>query len=143
MLFFHCAKLVSAPFLPLFVFDGPKRPKVKHGKRISRKKHWLVDGMKEIVEAFGFEWRMVCSPYLFVILCSADSLQAPGEAEAELAHLNKTGVIDAVLSDDVDSFLFGATTVIHRCVLADFSCKLSHTLLNPAQVPPSWATAST
>jgi holliday junction resolvase YEN1 len=60
-LFFRCAKLVSAPFLPLFIFDGPKRPKVKHGKQISGKKNWLVDSMKKIIEAFGFEWRMVQS----------------------------------------------------------------------------------
>jgi Holliday junction resolvase YEN1 len=60
-LFFRCAKLVSAPFLPLFIFDGPKRPKIKRGKKISGEKHWLVDSMKGIIEAFGFEWRMVCS----------------------------------------------------------------------------------
>ncbi|KAI9512138.1 hypothetical protein F5148DRAFT_1280054 [Russula earlei] len=96
-LFFRCARLMSAPFLPLFIFDGPKRPKVKRGKRISGEKHWLVDSMKGIVEAYGFEWRM-----------------APGEAEAELAHLNNTGVIDAILSDDVDNFLFGAKMVIRN-----------------------------
>ncbi len=28
-LFFRCARLMSVPFLPLFIFDGPKRPKVK------------------------------------------------------------------------------------------------------------------
>ena len=42
-------------------------------------------------------------------------IQAPGEAEAELAYLNQLGVIDGVLSDDVDNFLFGATTVIRKC----------------------------
>ncbi|KAI0289660.1 hypothetical protein BC826DRAFT_1098460 [Russula brevipes] len=96
-LFFRCARLTSAPFLPIFIFDGPKRPKFKRGKKISGEKHWLVDSMKGIIEAFGFEWRM-----------------APGEAEAELAHLNSTGVIDAILSDDVDNFLFGARMVIRN-----------------------------
>ncbi|KAH9057619.1 hypothetical protein EDB87DRAFT_1018962 [Lactarius vividus] len=96
-LFFRCAKLTSTPFLPLFIFDGPKRPKVKRGKRISGEKHWLVDSMKGMIEAFGFEWRM-----------------APGEAEAELAYLNSIGIIDAVLSDDVDNFLFGAKMVIRN-----------------------------
>src|SRR6266404_8610583 len=61
-LFFRCARLVSAPFLPIFIFDGPKRPKVKRGKRVSGEKHWLVDGMKGMIEAFGYEWRMVRSP---------------------------------------------------------------------------------
>lgn len=44
-------------------------------------------------------------------------VQAPGEAEAELAYLNRIGIIDAVLSDDVDNFLFGATMVIRKQVL--------------------------
>lgn len=42
------------------------------------------------------------------------SVQAPGEAEAELAFLSKTGVIDAVLSDDVDTFVFGGTMVVRK-----------------------------
>jgi Holliday junction resolvase YEN1 len=41
-------------------------------------------------------------------------IQAPGEAEAELAFLNRTGVIDAVLSDDVDTFVFGGMMVIRK-----------------------------
>jgi Holliday junction resolvase YEN1 len=40
--------------------------------------------------------------------------KAPGEAEAELALLNSTGVIDAILSDDVDNFLFGAKVVVRK-----------------------------
>lgn len=60
-LFFRCARLMSTPFLPLFVFDGPKRPKVKRGKRISGKDHWMVQGMQRMINAFGFEWRMVCT----------------------------------------------------------------------------------
>ncbi|KAF8901075.1 hypothetical protein CPB84DRAFT_1680152 [Gymnopilus junonius] len=96
-LFFRCATLMRTTFLPIFVFDGPKRPDVKRGKKINRSGHKLIPGMKQIVEAFGFEWRM-----------------APGEAEAELAYLNRIGVIDGILSDDVDNFLFGATTVIRN-----------------------------
>ncbi|KAF8341767.1 hypothetical protein F5887DRAFT_1218180 [Amanita rubescens] len=96
-LFFRCATLMRTTFLPLFVFDGPKRPDFKRGKKINKTSHKLIPGMKAIIEAFGFEWRM-----------------APAEAEAELAYLNSAGIIDAVLSDDVDNFLFGATTVIRN-----------------------------
>ncbi|KAA1475707.1 hypothetical protein DENSPDRAFT_842526 [Dentipellis sp. KUC8613] len=113
-LFFRCARLMSMPFLPLFVFDGPKRPNVKRGKRITGKDHWLVNGMKEIIEAFGFEWRM-----------------APGEAEAELAYLNSIGVIDAIISDDVDNFLFGARVVIRNPSIG-LSGNNSHSLKNSA-----------
>ncbi|PCH43040.1 hypothetical protein WOLCODRAFT_164194 [Wolfiporia cocos MD-104 SS10] len=96
-LFFRCTRLLSAPFLPLFVFDGPKRPAHKRGKRISGKDHWMVQGMQAIISAFGFEWRM-----------------APGEAEAELAYLNRIGAIDAVYTDDVDTFLFGAKMIVRN-----------------------------
>ena len=37
--------------------------------------------------------------------------QAPGEAEAELAMLSLRGDIDLIITDDVDSLLFGATRV--------------------------------
>jgi Holliday junction resolvase YEN1 len=62
-LFFRCATLMKAPFLPLFVFDGPKRPDFKRGKRINKSTNKLITGMKTIVEAFGFEWRTVRCPY--------------------------------------------------------------------------------
>ena len=35
-----------------------------------------------------------------------------------MAFLNRTGVIDAVLSDDVDTFVFGGTMVVRKCVLS-------------------------
>ncbi|TFK47260.1 hypothetical protein OE88DRAFT_832970 [Heliocybe sulcata] len=113
-LFFRCCRLMTTPFLPLFVFDGPKRPKVKRGKRVSGNAHWMTTGMKNIIEAFGFEWRT-----------------APGEAEAELAYLSRIGVIDAVLSDDVDNFLFGATMVI-RNPSATLSGNKAHPVKNSA-----------
>lgn len=41
-------------------------------------------------------------------------LQALGEAEAELAHLNHEGIIDAVLTDDGDALIFGAKVIIRK-----------------------------
>lgn len=38
--------------------------------------------------------------------------QAPGEAEAELAYLNRIGRIDAIMTEDSDVFAFGATCVL-------------------------------
>ncbi|KZT59548.1 hypothetical protein CALCODRAFT_466702 [Calocera cornea HHB12733] len=96
-LYFRCCRLLALPILPLFVFDGEQRPSQKRGKRIGKGEHWMVSGMRDIIDAFGFEW-----------------WTAPGEAEAELAYLNDIGVIDAILSDDVDNFLFGAKVVIRN-----------------------------
>ncbi|KIL64082.1 hypothetical protein M378DRAFT_186825 [Amanita muscaria Koide BX008] len=111
-LFFRCATLMKTTFLPLFVFDGPKRPDFKRGKKINKTGHKLIPGMKAIIEAFGFEWRM-----------------APAEAEAELAYLNRAGIIDGVLSDDVDNFLFGATTVV-RNISNNLSGNRANPILN-------------
>jgi 5'-3' exonuclease len=44
--------------------------------------------------------------------------QAPGEAEAELAQLSKLGKIDAVLTDDVDALVFGATKILRKSVIS-------------------------
>lgn len=94
-LFFRLELLLRHPILPLFIFDGPGRPAWKRGKRINTwAQNPLTDGLKAFIEAFGYEWRM-----------------APGEAEAELAYLNAAGIIDGVLTDDVDAFLFGAKAV--------------------------------
>ncbi len=42
------------------------------------------------------------------------SAQAAGEAEAELAQMNKLGIIDAVLTEDSDALVFGAQVVIRK-----------------------------
>ncbi|KAF8573513.1 PIN domain-like protein [Ramaria rubella] len=65
------------------------------GKIIKRNDHSLIKNFEKILDTFGFEYRT-----------------APGEAEAKLAHLNMSGVIDAVWLEDVDCFLFGATMVL-------------------------------
>ena len=68
-LLFRLVRLMNSPFLPLFVFDGPGRPSEKRGKKINRSKpHSLVDGMKRLIVAFGFEWRTVCHHFSTHIL---------------------------------------------------------------------------
>ena len=41
-------------------------------------------------------------------------LQSPGEAEAQCAYLDAQGMVDAIISDDSDVFLFGAKHVIRH-----------------------------
>lgn len=45
------------------------------------------------------------------------ALQAPGEAEAELSEMNARSIVNAVLTDDSDVFVFGATTIIRKYVV--------------------------
>ncbi|KAI0056173.1 PIN domain-like protein, partial [Artomyces pyxidatus] len=98
LLFYRLQDLAQLPILPLFVFDGRERPKVKRGSKMGKAgSHPLTPGLKKLLDVFGMEWRT-----------------AIGEAEAELAHLNRRGIIDAVLTDDVDAFVFGALTIIRN-----------------------------
>jgi Holliday junction resolvase YEN1 len=64
-IFFRCVKLMNSPFLPLFVFDGPGRPGEKRGKKINKgKPHSLIEGLKRLITAFGYEWRTVRAYYV-------------------------------------------------------------------------------
>ncbi|KAH9924447.1 uncharacterized protein B0H18DRAFT_934342 [Fomitopsis serialis] len=111
LLFFRLLKLCQVPFIPLFVFDGRERPQIKRGSKKGKSgSHALTNGFKKLLEGFGMEWRM-----------------ALGEAEAELAYLNRVGVIDAVLTDDADTFIFGAKIIIRNA-----SLNLTGNRANPA-----------
>ncbi|KAF8170851.1 PIN domain-like protein [Mycena galopus ATCC 62051] len=97
-LFSRCSRLFRLPFIPIFVFDGPERPRVKRGKVIRGNDHWLTRDFQLMLDCFGFEW-----------------IQARGEAEATLSIMNSEGIplrVDTVLTDDSDVFVFGATDVL-------------------------------
>ncbi|KAJ3491071.1 hypothetical protein NLI96_g1005 [Meripilus lineatus] len=95
-LFFRLLNLLELPFIPLFVFDGGERPPIKRGSKMGKSgSHNMTKQFQELLDRFGVEWRM-----------------APGEAEAELAYLNRKDIIDAVMTDDVDALVFGAKTII-------------------------------
>ncbi|KAJ8522743.1 hypothetical protein ONZ45_g755 [Pleurotus djamor] len=110
LLFFKTLKLLHWPILPLVMFDGRLRPKTKRGSRLGKSgSHPLSKDFKVMLGLMGIEWR-----------------EAAGEAEAELAQLNRANIIDAILTDDVDAFLFGARTLIKNP-----SANLSGNKLNP------------
>ncbi|KAF7327349.1 XPGI domain-containing protein [Mycena kentingensis (nom. inval.)] len=98
--FYKLANMLYYPVQFIFVWDGSERPKEKRGHRVSATQLW--GNVQHLVKAFGFAvW------------------QAPGEAEAELARMAAAGIIHAVLSDDSDSLVFGATSVIRWAKTTD------------------------
>ncbi|CAA7267181.1 unnamed protein product [Cyclocybe aegerita] len=95
-LFARCARLFKLPICPLFVFDGPGRPKNKRGKKVRGTRLWLEQDFKTMLDGFGFTW-----------------IEAPlGEAEAELASLATADCVDVVLSEDLDCFIFGGPAIM-------------------------------
>ncbi|KAJ9095274.1 hypothetical protein QFC21_005640 [Naganishia friedmannii] len=99
-LFFKILKLLQYPVLLLFVFDGPYKPAMKRGNKVGGK--------------FGRGDRESQQFKLLLDEMGLEYWDAPGEAEAELAYINQQGLIDAVLTDDVDALVFGATCVLRN-----------------------------
>ncbi|EDQ98259.1 uncharacterized protein LACBIDRAFT_336129 [Laccaria bicolor S238N-H82] len=95
-IFYRICRLLVNSILPIFVEDGPGRPRVKHGVNVKADKlHWMEHYMEDFAREAG------CPIY-----------RAPAEAEAELAQLTAHGLIEAVLTTDFDVFLFGGTCMI-------------------------------
>lgn len=90
--------MISLNIHPLFVFDGPNKPPFKRNKRTSPNVASIPEFLaKQLLKSFGFPLHV-----------------APGEAEAECALLQREGVVDAVLSEDVDTLMFGSKVTIRN-----------------------------
>ncbi|EFQ27189.1 uncharacterized protein GLRG_02360 [Colletotrichum graminicola M1.001] len=79
----------------LFVFDGERRPEMKKGSKRYFQREATTALLKGMLDHIYVPWH-----------------QAPGEAEAECALLQQKGLVDAVWSEDSDSFMFGCTLLI-------------------------------
>jgi Holliday junction resolvase YEN1 len=53
-LFHRLANLLGTFIIPIFIFDGMKRPSEKRGKKVPDKPHWLTNRFMEFIDAFGF-----------------------------------------------------------------------------------------
>lgn len=51
-----------------------------------------------------------------------DCLVAPYEADAQLAYLNKTGMVQAIITEDSDLLAFGCKKVWNKMLIAFTSC---------------------
>ncbi|KAJ0117985.1 hypothetical protein J7T55_014436 [Diaporthe amygdali] len=98
----------------ILVSDGPQRPAKKN--RRTTKGHALIIEKLNLLErtakAIGIPW-----------------WQAPGEAEAECAQLQRLGIVDAVWSEDSDTFIFRGTTMLRFHLEADGSKSNTHAQL--------------
>ncbi|KAI0803369.1 hypothetical protein GGR55DRAFT_398051 [Xylaria sp. FL0064] len=96
-LFYRLLRLLSLSIQPIFVFDGPNKPTFKRNKRSGRGDGVASAMAKCLIKLFGFIVH-----------------EAPGEAEAECALLQQHGIVDAVLSEDVDTIMFGCTRTLRN-----------------------------
>jgi len=95
-LFYRLLRLLALPIHPVFVYDGKNKPLMKRGKTVSRYGTCIPnETSKKLVRLFQFP-----------------DHTAPGEAEAECALLQKRGIVDAVMSQDVDAIMFGCALTL-------------------------------
>ncbi|KAM0336355.1 hypothetical protein ACHAPQ_004210 [Fusarium lateritium] len=96
-LFYRLVRLLACPVEPIFVFDGPYKPEIKRNKKSGRGSSFANAQAKRLIRLFG------CNIH-----------DAPGEAEAECALLQRHGIVDVVLTEDVDALMFGCTRMLRR-----------------------------
>ncbi|KAF3917331.1 hypothetical protein ABW21_db0200509 [Orbilia brochopaga] len=92
VLYYRLCTLLKLNIHAVFVYDGKGRPDFKRNKNINKNEGYQIALTRRLIVGFGFPIH-----------------NAPGEAEAECAFLQKNGVVDAVLSEDVDTLMFGCT----------------------------------
>lgn len=96
--YYRLLRLIALSIHPVFVFDGPNKPPFKRNKRTGPNVASIPEFLaKQLLKQFGFPIHL-----------------APGEAEAECALLQREGVVDAVLSEDVDTLMFGSGITIRN-----------------------------
>ncbi|KAH7905013.1 PIN domain-like protein [Hygrophoropsis aurantiaca] len=98
--FYRVTRLLKLPLQLVFCYDGDERALYKRARKVSTKDHWMVKPTQRMLDTLGVPW-----------------FKARGEAEAELAAMNAAGLIDAVMTDDSDTFVFGARVVLRNSSL--------------------------
>ncbi|KAG7808080.1 hypothetical protein KL924_003763 [Ogataea haglerorum] len=103
----------------VFVFDGRyKTHKRRWGDVLYTDDDYYVEYLEtneEIQQSGSYDEPGAKIVYLIknlLHLWNISYVQAPGEAEIELARLNDCGVIDAIISNDADGFVYGAQIIL-------------------------------
>ncbi|XP_054843088.1 exonuclease 1 [Eublepharis macularius] len=125
----YCMKLVdmllSFGVKPVLVFDGctlPSKKEVEKSRREKRQanllkgKQLLREGkLSEARECFArsinITHAMACEVIKAARAKGIDCIVAPYEADAQLAYLNKTGIVQAIITEDSDLLAFGCKKV--------------------------------
>ena len=130
-LFYRTANLIEAGIRPVYVFDG-EPPKLKlrtvEQRRAVRKEaaeEWaaaLKEGRVEEAKKFAqragrVDERMIKQAQTLLGHMGLPWVQAPGEGEAQAAHLVQRGDAWAAASQDFDSLLFGAPMLVRNLAI--------------------------
>jgi flap endonuclease-1 len=131
-LLYRTSNLVEMGIKPIYVFDGvpPVLKEVEIKRRMKAKEEALVKYEQALAQGRVEEARMYAQAtsrlkdYMeedskrFLSLMGIPWIQAPSEGEAQAAHITKQGNSDYCASQDYDSLLFGAPTLIRNVTIS-------------------------
>jgi len=80
---------------------GDKEKMRMYAQVATRMKDYMLNDSKTILDLMGLPW-----------------IQAPGEGEAQAAHMNRKGDADYCASQDYDSLLFGANKLLRNVTIS-------------------------
>ena len=131
-LFYRTSNLIEMGLKPVYIFDG-KSPALK-ATEIERRKQVKAQAIAEYEKAatIGDTTKMriyaqaatTMKDYMLddsiklVELMGLPWIQAPGEGEAQAAHITKQGNADYCVSQDYDSLLFGAPKLLRNVTIS-------------------------
>jgi flap endonuclease-1 len=147
-LFNKTIELLNYGIIPVYVFDG-KPPNIKN-KTIENRKQIRKKALEKLEQAITIEdkikylkrsssiskeqWEQ-CKELLD--LMGVPYINAPEEADSQCAYLSKVGLVDGVLTEDMDILTFGSTKIIRNLTSHNISTTeinlnnlLSHLKLN-------------
>ncbi|KAK6457436.1 uncharacterized protein RJT20DRAFT_40292 [Scheffersomyces xylosifermentans] len=128
----------------IIVFDGAFKPnKIRHGPLLVDEggdyDKELQFFLKQPRHVYSEGSSIVEKIKQVLVEQKIDFLQSPAEAEAQCAYLQKFGIVDYVLSNDSDSFVFGATAVLRNFnrFKEDISAPPNTTTTSPDKTAPT------
>ncbi|MHA2202068.1 MAG: flap endonuclease-1 [Candidatus Hodarchaeales archaeon] len=149
-LFYRLTNLLPFSIRPVFIFDGKppffkeKEIKIRKDRKkeaeVKRKeaiaKGDLESAMKFAAVTSKITPQIINDSKRLVEYFGIPTLQAASEAEAQGAHMVQEGILDAVASQDYDSFLFGSPKVIRNLTVTRrrVATKQGNIELKPEQV---------
>ncbi|XP_051556195.1 probable flap endonuclease 1 homolog isoform X2 [Myxocyprinus asiaticus] len=108
-LFYRTLTFLEHDIKPVFVFDGrpPNQKRAVLEKR-AQSTGWGSSPSSNTVSSFTQDCHRLLQ------LMGVPCIMAPGEAEALCAHLVKSGTVNAVASEDMDTLAFGGTVLLRQ-----------------------------
>ncbi|MCL4404766.1 flap endonuclease-1 [Candidatus Marsarchaeota archaeon] len=131
-LFYRSIDLIQNGITPIYVFDGiPSKLKMKTIEARTRRRDeaynaWMEAKAKGAMEAARtyaqestrVDKNIVASAKKLLELMGIAHISAPGEGEAQASYMCRKGLVYAAASQDYDTLLFGADTIIRNLTLS-------------------------